>query len=119
MSTAERPNAVAIAAPIVYRPDAGVQGVPAHRHVVRSPKDGFWYVMPSCAYVSQLELPGGKCVFRTANISDPFSWVGWNGSEWSVSTVDPYTTKVAAEDMPRFTAAAVGTRLTGGLSWVE
>ena len=119
VSTAERPNAVAIAAPIVYRPDAGVQGVPAHRHVVRSPKDGFWYVMPSCAYLSQLELPGGKCVFRTANISDPFSWVGWNGSEWSVSTVDPYTTKVAAEDMPRFTAAAVGTRLTGGLTWVE
>ena len=118
MVTADRPNGVAIAAPIAYRADAGVQGTPAHRHIVRSPVDDYFYVMPSCAYLAQLELPSGKCVYRTSNISDPFSWRGWSGHDWTVETVDPYHTSVPPEQLPRYTAAAVNTRLGGGLTWV-
>jgi hypothetical protein len=84
----ERPRGIAIGAPIPYLPTyknlPTIQGMPAHRSMVRSPKDQFWYTMPSCAYLTQLGKPKGKCVFRTANISDPASWVGWNGSSWSV-----------------------------------
>ena len=114
----ERPHGIAIGAPIPYQPnypnDPGLQGVPAHRSMVFSPKDNFWYTMPTCAYLTQLGKPRGKCVFRTANISDPASWVGWNGSAWSVpGAVDPYVKPVPSADMAKYTAATVNAHLTG------
>jgi hypothetical protein len=114
----ERPHGIAIGAPIPYRPNwknnPGLQGMPAHRSMVRSPKDGFWYTMPTCAYLTQLGKQRGKCVFRTANVSDPASWVGWNGSAWSVpGAVDPYVTPVPPADMAKYTAAPVNANGAG------
>ena len=32
----------------------------------------------------------GNCFIRTKSLTDPKSWRGWNGKDWSVSFVDPY-----------------------------
>ena len=31
----------------------------------------------------------GNCFIRTKSLTDPKSWRGWNGKDWSVSFVDP------------------------------
>ena len=31
----------------------------------------------------------GNCFIRTKSLTDPRSWRGWNGKDWSVSFVDP------------------------------
>jgi hypothetical protein len=58
MLSADNPNGVIASAPIQYQPDAGVQGVPAHRHIVKHPSDGYFYVMPECAYLKQMNISG-------------------------------------------------------------
>jgi hypothetical protein len=87
--------------------------------MVRSPKDNFWYTMPTCAYLTQLGKQRGKCVFRTANVSDPASWVGWDGNAWSVpGAVDPYIKPVPPADMANYEAAPVNARLGSGPTYL-
>ena len=118
VTSAANPNAVAIAAPIPYKPDAGTQGAPGHRGIVSGRNgDGFYYVMPDCAYLAQLGRHPGKCVFRTRTIADPTSWRGWNGTAWAARWFDPYRAP-RPNSLEPYTAAAVNTQLNGGLTYV-
>jgi hypothetical protein len=89
VTSEKRPHGIVVAGPLRYRANAGVQGAPAHRHIVE--RDGWFYVMPSCAFlhIADPEVHNVKCVFRTANVSDPSSWRGWDGSAFTVPPFDP------------------------------
>lgn len=112
-------SSVVVAAPFPYVPDAGTQGVPAHRHIVQSPFDGYFYTMPNCAYLHQMKRATGKCVWRTDDLTAPTSWRAWNGTAWGTRGVNPYVAPPSASMMPMYTAKAVNTHLNGGLTFVQ
>jgi hypothetical protein len=37
---------------------------------------------------------GGTCLLRTTTLNDPHSWRAWDGRDFTVSFIDPYTTPV-------------------------
>ena len=97
------------------------QGFP-NNHLVSSP-DGYLYMLLSCgegAHLPSTKFPtGGKCVYRTHDISGVGSWRGWDGAGWSVSSVDPYAhpTPPTAGHLP----AVVGKGIVGsrGVVYLE
>ncbi len=52
-------------------------------------KDGYYYVMLHLE--AHLLQEWGVGVIRTNNLSDPTSWRGWDGTDYTVSFVNPYT----------------------------
>ena len=52
-------------------------------------KDGYYYVMVHLE--AHLLQEWGVGVIRTNNLSDPTSWRGWDGTDYTVSFVNPYT----------------------------
>jgi hypothetical protein len=53
----------------------------------------FYYVLFTApAYLKQ---QAGTCIMRTNNLSDPGSWRGWNGRDFSIRFVNPYTADVS------------------------
>jgi hypothetical protein len=82
--------------------------------------DGYLYALLGCgegAHLPSVAFPhGGKCVYRTKNISNVGSWRGWDGERWSASVVDPYASP-APPTVGHF-AAVVGSDLVGSGSVV-
>jgi len=122
MTTGENPRGIALAPPVGYTPTfTKPQGFP-NNHLVSGP-DGYIYMILSCgegAHLPSEEFPsGGKCVYRTADISNAGSWRGWNGSSWSVASTDPYASPAPPEagHLP----AVVGSGLvgSGGVVYLE
>ena len=57
-------------------------------------KDGYYYallLMFSGQTGQYRDQQGGMCLIRTDNVADPASWRAWNGSDFSVQFMDPYT----------------------------
>ena len=87
--------------PFKYEIDRGPMGYSVDTNVVNY---GGWYYAvatdwtwpPNCteqmqqAAPRQCLVPGGGAPIRTTDIFDPSSWLGWSGSDFSVSFVDPY-----------------------------
>lgn len=57
---------------------------------------GYYYALIRAT--RYLDQPNGVCVMRTMDLADPASWRAWNGSDFSVRFIDPYTAKI---DDPR------------------
>lgn len=58
--------------------------------------DGNW--PPGCSGQTgphHCKVPNGAAPIRTTNVFDPTSWRSWNGTDFSVSFVDPYAGPVA------------------------
>ena len=52
--------------------------------VVQYPNDpNTWYIMAGTYNLN--------CVWKSTNIADTSAWRGWNGSDWSVKVIDPFT----------------------------
>jgi len=99
--------------PRKYIKDAPIAGYGELGTVQRNTHDGFYYGLVSRKYRNGTGAgpPGtaaeGTCVFRSAAPLDPASYRGWNGSEWSTTWVDPYTTAVPTESLWRHTCANI------------
>lgn len=64
--------------------------------IVRSPKDGYFYTTGhNRATIGQ--QANGTCLMRTRDLLEPASWMGWNGSAFSVAFVDPYFLRPGAD----------------------
>mmetsp|Transcript_29291 Transcript_29291/g.44971 ORF Transcript_29291/g.44971 Transcript_29291/m.44971 type:complete len:460 (+) Transcript_29291:148-1527(+) len=57
--------------------------------IVRNPRDGYFYVAMMNRNRIGLQS-NGTCVMRTKTLLEPKSWRGWNGSDFSVSFMNPY-----------------------------
>ena len=44
--------------------------------------------------IDPVDHTGGVCLLRTTNIADPKAWLGWDGSGFKASFVDPYTVNI-------------------------
>lgn len=62
------------------------QGTGGVTNTFKNQADGKWYVFAGNPGPSP-----GACLWQSPNVSDPWAWRGWNGSSFSVISVDPYT----------------------------
>lgn len=94
------PTNFAVGLPFKYQVNQGPEGYSVDTNIV---KVGKWYYAmttdwlwpPNCGQNgTSCLVPFGGSPIRTADITDPSSWRGWNGKEFSVSFVDPYASKV-------------------------
>jgi hypothetical protein len=82
------PDHLVASVPYQYEPGAGPFGIFNPSNIVRSPDDGFYYALLNVpSYEAQ---QGGVCLMRTDDLTDPASWRAWDGSEFSVSFINPY-----------------------------
>jgi hypothetical protein len=76
--------------PIGYSVDSNVVQYGGWYYAVVT-DDGSWPV--NCSGTTgphHCRVPYGGAPIRTSNVFDPSSWLGWNGSDFSVSFADPY-----------------------------
>lgn len=110
----DNPRGIALSSPVKYQPgqEGGhAQGIPNH-HLVHDPRDGFLYLLAGCAqgaYLPSDRFPkGGRCVWRTKDISDVKSWRGWDGEAWTVTSVDPYASPTSTDPTGHLPSAVSG-----------
>ena len=65
----------------------GPHGYFTPSNIVRT-GDGYFYTMFRAQPNGAQQL--GTCIMRTRDVSDPTSWRGWNGTDFSVQFVNPY-----------------------------
>ena len=90
--------------PYKYVIDDGPEGYSVDTNIVKAGE--YYYAMatdwpwpPGCERAGPLEcrVPYGASPIRSSNILDVTAWRGWNGTDFSVSFVDPYLDPV---DLP-------------------
>ncbi len=92
------PNNFLAGVPYKYAVDRGPMGYSVDTNVVEF---GGWYYAvatdwswpPNCSGQTGPHLcrvPSGGAPIRTSDVFDPSSWRGWNGTDFSVSFVNPY-----------------------------
>ena len=98
--------------PYQYKPTYGQQGVNAQTNIVyvKNPGDRipYYYMLINESLASA--TPGGQnssglCLFRTTNVNDPSSWLGWNAATQTFSVsfnANPYTTTITNPTMCSF-----------------
>jgi len=106
-----RPPAHLVASiPYRYVPEVGPIGVFSPSNIVRR-DDGYFY---SLLNVNRYrDQPGGACLARTRDLSDPRSWQAWGGESFSVSFVDPYR---GGKPSPRHLCRPVSPEVIGGMT---
>jgi hypothetical protein len=88
--------------PYVYKVDDGPMGYSVDTNIIEW--NGWYYAIatdwtwpPRCTGPTEPHkclVPGGGAPIRTQDVFDPTSWRGWNGSEFSLTFVDPYLAPV-------------------------
>lgn len=84
------PHHLVAAVPYQYNQSQLAYGWGDPSSIVKSPKDGYYYVAMWNRNQVGLQAPG-ICIARTKTLLDPSSWRGWNGHEFSVTFASPYT----------------------------
>jgi hypothetical protein len=84
--------------PFVYKIDDGPMGYSVDTNIIEW--NGWYYAVatdwtwpPNCTGPTEPHkclVPGGGAPIRTQNVFDPTSWLGWNGTDFSLAFVDPY-----------------------------
>lgn len=86
-SLGEPPSNLVAALPIPYEAGAGPYGVFEPSNIIK--KDGYYYLFVRIdEYKSDAQR---VCLMRTDNLNNPASWRAWDGSDFTIETVNPYT----------------------------
>jgi hypothetical protein len=85
---APSPRHLIASIPQRYRPDDGPAGMFAPSNIVRSPRDGFYYVL--VRMIGYGGSPRGTCVLRAPRLDRADAWRAWDGAEFSIRLRDPY-----------------------------
>jgi hypothetical protein len=83
------PNHFVAGAPYKYEPDTGPWGVFAPSNIVYNPRDNYYYVMFQLEKRFLQEFGAG--LMRTKTLDDPKSWRAWDGNDFNVQFINPYT----------------------------
>ena len=82
------PRDLVAAAPVRYIGEAAKKPIGYFQPSNIVAHDGYYYVLiKATAFGDQ---PGGPCLFRTSDLSEPRSWKAWDGHDFTVSFPDPY-----------------------------
>lgn len=81
------PQDLVASIPYPYVPDSGFHGVFQPSNIVHR-DDGYFYSLVHVEKYRDQQV--GSCLIRTRRLDDPKSWRAWNGSEFTVTFIDPY-----------------------------
>jgi hypothetical protein len=107
----EAPHNLVAEVPYKYQIDYGPAGYSVDTNII--PLNGWYYAVatswtwpPNCTGQTGPHrcLTSGGAPIRTQDVFDPSSWRGWNGSDFSVTFVDPYLGKVSRPQEHVYTA---------------
>lgn len=91
------PNNLVAEVPFKYRIDYGPLGYSVDTNII--PLNGWYYAVatswswpPNCSGTKGPNrcITSGGAPIRTQNVFDPSSWRGWNGTDFTLTFVDPY-----------------------------
>jgi hypothetical protein len=83
------PNHLVASAPYTYEPDTGPWGIFSPSNIVYNSNDGYYYAL---LHLEERFLQSwGTGVMRTKKLADPNSWRAWNGEDFVVQFINPYT----------------------------
>jgi hypothetical protein len=85
----EAPNHLVASVPYQYEADTGPWGIFEPSNIIYNPKDGYYYVMLHLE--KRFLQEQGTGLMRTKTLDDPTSWRAWDGNNFSVSFINPYT----------------------------
>jgi hypothetical protein len=83
------PDHLVASVPYRYEPDTGPWGIFDPSNIVYNPRDGYYYVMLHLE--KRFLQEWGTGVMRTKALDDSKSWRGWDGKDFNVQFVNPYT----------------------------
>jgi hypothetical protein len=86
---AEAPNHLVASVPYQYEAETGPWGVFEPSNIIYNSKDGYYYAMLHLE--KRFLQEWGTSVMRTKTLDDPTSWRAWDGNDFSVSFINPYT----------------------------
>ena len=90
---AEPPDHLIATLPKKYEPGAGPYGVFEPSNIIK--KDGFYYLF---VRIDDFKSDAQRiCLMRTDDLSNPTSWRAWDGSDFTIETVNPYLNPDAAD----------------------
>ncbi len=98
--------------PYTYDPGAGPYGIFQPSNIVR--KDGYFYALVR-AEQYKAQKPG-VCVMRTRELSRPDSWRAWDGGNFSVQFVNPYSSRRPTDTDERHLCEPVDRADIGGMT---
>jgi len=87
----EPPGNLLATIPIQYAPDIGAVGLWQPSNIVKHPSDGYYYMLTQLDIHIGSRNEQGECLSRTDDLSDPTSWRAWDGTDFDMKFVDPYT----------------------------
>ena len=85
-------------------------------NIVAGRGDGFFYAAVWNRNQVGLQAPG-VCMMRTASLLDPASWRGWDGADYTVPFVSPYTMAPGTEAAHVCAVTNLPGCPLGGLAW--
>jgi hypothetical protein len=87
---APAPGHLLASLPVGWKFDAGPAGIFQPSNIICNPKDGHYYVLfNACHRVGDEWFV--TSIMRTKNLADPASWRAWDGKDFTVQFVNPYT----------------------------
>jgi hypothetical protein len=88
-SHVKAPNHLVAVAPYQYEADTGPWGIFEPSNIIHNPKDGYYYAMLHLE--TRFLQEWGTSVMRTKTLDDSTSWRAWDGNNFSVRFINPYT----------------------------
>ena len=85
----EAPNHLVASVPYQYEADTGPWGIFEPSNIIYNPKDGYYYVMLHLE--KRFLQQWGISVMRTKTLDNPTSWRAWDGNDFKVRLINPYT----------------------------
>jgi hypothetical protein len=86
---AAAPGHLVASVPYPYVPDAGPYGIFEGSNIFYNANDGYFYKMLHLENYGLQQM--GACVMRTLDLADQTSWRAWDGDDFSVQFINPYT----------------------------
>jgi len=85
----EAPGHLVACVPYQYEADTGPWGIFSGSNIIYNSKDGYYYAMLHLE--NRFLQDRGTGVMRTKTLDDPKSWRAWDGNDFNVHFINPYT----------------------------
>ncbi len=107
------PDQLVASLPFTFDPGKTDWGLRSPSNIIGNPIDDYWYTYASGINDGYEWI----CAMRTDDFSDPAAWRYWDGTDYTGTFSNPYTTDATGHDCPAFDRSAIGWALNGSITF--